>query len=96
MKGLLPKLIAALGAIKDDSKQIPIAPFTHVVPEEQSNIISHNWFWPRMGQFFRSKDIVVAETGTSSFGLIDVPVSTEVTGRALIDVDPASGWYNIP
>lgn len=37
------------------------------------DIISHAWFWPRMGKFFRPKDVIVAETGTSSFGILDIP-----------------------
>lgn len=34
---------------------------------------SHVWMWPRIGQFFREKDVIVSETGTFSFGVMDVP-----------------------
>jgi pyruvate decarboxylase len=75
MKHLLPKLTVALEQFKESAKQLDVAPFTHPVPDEKSDIITHSWFWPRVGQFFRSKDIIVGETGTSNFGLIDIPVS---------------------
>jgi TPP-dependent 2-oxoacid decarboxylase len=28
-----------------------------------SSIISHEWLWPTMGNFFRPKDVIVTETG---------------------------------
>jgi pyruvate decarboxylase len=74
MKRLLPKLTAALAPFHEGAKELPVAPFEHVVPTESSDIISHDWFWPRVGKFFRPKDVILGETGTSSFGLIDIPV----------------------
>jgi pyruvate decarboxylase len=67
--------------------------------EPQGNEIKHDWFWGRMGKWFRdegeydlasppggqadkSPDVIITETGTSSFGLLNVPlpsVSTYVT-----------------
>jgi pyruvate decarboxylase len=31
--------------------------------------IEHNWIWPRFSDFLRENDIVVVESGTSSFGI---------------------------
>jgi len=73
MKHLLPKLTAALEQFKEGAKQLQIAPYDHIVPEEKSDIISHEWFWPRVAHFFRPKDVIVSETGTANFGLLDVP-----------------------
>lgn len=40
--------------------------------KDPSSTINHEWLWPTMGDsFFRPKDIIIAETGTSSFGIID-------------------------
>jgi hypothetical protein len=78
MKHLLPKLTAALEQFKEGAKQLQIAPYDHIVPEEKSDIISHEWFWPRVAHFFRPKDVIVSETGTANFGLLDVPVSDTI------------------
>ncbi|PSS06588.1 hypothetical protein PHLCEN_2v3646 [Hermanssonia centrifuga] len=73
MKHLLPKLTARLETLKGDAQQIEVPRFTHPVPQEDNETISHSWLWPRVGQFFKPGDVVVAETGTSSFGVLDVP-----------------------
>ena len=72
MKELLPKLTTHLPAY-ENAYQIPHFS-TIAVPKEDSQDISQAWFWPRMGQFFKEKDVIVAETGTSSFGVLDVPL----------------------
>ncbi|EPQ54543.1 pyruvate decarboxylase THI3 [Gloeophyllum trabeum ATCC 11539] len=74
MKRLLPKLTARLQPFKEEAKQQTVPLFKRVVPKEEDNIISQAWWWPRVGGFFKPKDIVVAETGTSSFGILDVPL----------------------
>ncbi|KAI0920093.1 hypothetical protein AcV7_006086 [Taiwanofungus camphoratus] len=76
MKRLLPKLTARLQPYRDDARALPVPPYRLPVPKEDNDIITHTWLWPRVGQFFRQKDIVVAETGTSSFGVLDVPMPT--------------------
>ena len=74
MKRLMPKLTARLQPFKGDAAALSVPKFEAPVPQEDNDIISHTWLWPRVGQFFRPKDIVVAETGTSSFGVLDVPL----------------------
>jgi len=76
-KRLLPKLTAKLAEFKEVSQKIYVPPFTYPVPNEPNDIISQAYLWPRVGQFFEPKDIVIAETGTSSFGIIDVPLPKE-------------------
>ncbi|KAF7299075.1 Pyruvate decarboxylase [Mycena indigotica] len=71
MKELLPQLTSRLQPAK---RQVAVPPFTAVLPQENNDIISQAWFWPRMGQFFKPKDVILAETGTSSFGILDVPL----------------------
>ncbi|KAI0700359.1 pyruvate decarboxylase [Cerioporus squamosus] len=74
MKRLMPKLTARLQPFKGGASELAVPKFEAPVPKEDNEIISHTWLWPRVGQFFRPKDIVVAETGTSSFGVLDVPL----------------------
>ncbi|KAI0631964.1 pyruvate decarboxylase [Trametes polyzona] len=77
MKRLLPKLTSRLQPFKDGAVQLSVPKFELPVPKEDNEIISHSWLWPRVGQFFKSKDIIVAETGTSSFGVLDIPLPNE-------------------
>jgi len=74
MKYLLPNLTARLRQFKPAQKSVEVPRFALTLPEEDNNIISHAWFWPRLGQFFKPKDIVIAETGTSSFGIMEIPL----------------------
>jgi len=39
--------------------------------KDSSSIITHEWLWPTMGTFFKPKDVIVTETGTSNFGILD-------------------------
>jgi pyruvate decarboxylase len=63
MKWLLPNLTARLQRFKDAQKAVEVPRFLVPVPPEDNNIISHAWFWPRLGHFFKPKDIIIAETG---------------------------------
>ena len=76
MKRLLPKLTARLQHFEPTAVKIPVPKFELPLPKEDNEIISQSWLWPRVGQFFRPKDIIVAETGTSSFGVLEVPFPT--------------------
>ncbi|WVR04642.1 hypothetical protein IAU60_001653 [Kwoniella sp. DSM 27419] len=61
------------------------------VPEPKGQEIKHEWFWPRVGQWFADRDIVVCETGTSSFGLTNVLLPSHSTYIAQI-LWGAIGW----
>jgi len=74
MKELLPLLTARLQPTSEVARKIPVPNFTNAVPTETDDIITQAWFWPKMGTFFKPKDVVIAETGTSSFGILDVPL----------------------
>ncbi|KAL1950660.1 hypothetical protein VTO73DRAFT_5784 [Trametes versicolor] len=74
MKRLLPKLTARLQPYKAGAAALEVPKFQFPVPKEDNEIISQSWLWPRVGQFFQEKDIIVAETGTSSFGVLDIPL----------------------
>lgn len=74
MKRLLPKLTERLQHLQPHASNLPVPRFTSLVPSESNEIISQAWLWPRVGEFFKPGDVIVAETGTSSFGILDVPL----------------------
>lgn len=74
MKSLLPKLTERLSKYQDAASRIPVPRYRLDVPKESDDKISHTYFWPRVGKFFRKLDVIVSETGTSNFGLLDVPM----------------------
>lgn len=39
--------------------------------------ITHDWLWPYIGNFFRPGDVVVSETGTASFGILETKFPPE-------------------
>ncbi|KAJ7288386.1 thiamine diphosphate-binding protein [Mycena rebaudengoi] len=71
MKQLLPQLTARL---QPAARKVSVEKFTALIPKESDDVISQAWFWPTMGTFFQPKDVIIAETGTSSFGILDVPL----------------------
>ncbi|KAG1840611.1 thiamine diphosphate-binding protein [Suillus subalutaceus] len=77
MKSLLPKLTERLSKYQEVASRIPVPHYRLDVPKESDDKISHAYFWPRVGKFFRKQDIIVAETGTSNFGVLDVPMPDE-------------------
>lgn len=53
-------------------------PIGRVEPHAPASI-TQAWFWPRIAAFLREDDIVVAEAGTSIFGVIGLPFPKGVT-----------------
>jgi len=77
MKQLLPKLTECLKDYHPYASRIPVDPFSSISPKIQDNddsIISHQYLWPRVGQFLEPEDVIVTETGTANFGILDVPL----------------------
>ncbi|KAI9636386.1 thiamine diphosphate-binding protein [Dioszegia hungarica] len=70
--------------IKADRVEVPLS-------EPKGQEIKHDWFWGRMGKFFRDDDIIITETGTSSFGLLNVPLPSKCTYVSQI-LWGAIGW----
>ena len=63
MKELLPKLTERLVRYSDRASRIEVPRFLNVIPYEDHDKISHTWFWPRVGDFFKPKDVIITETG---------------------------------
>lgn len=73
-KQLLPKLAERLQQFHTTASQIPVTPFVAKLPSDSTQVITQGWFWPRMGSYFKPHDLIVTETGTSNFGILDVPL----------------------
>jgi pyruvate decarboxylase len=73
-KQLLPKLTERLEQFHSTASQIPVAPYVAQLPSDSTQVITQRWFWPRMGSYFKSGDLIVTETGTANFGILDVPL----------------------
>ncbi|KAG6861380.1 hypothetical protein C0995_000786 [Termitomyces sp. Mi166 len=62
MKDLIPKLTERLKSFHAAASILSIPKFLNLVPHERTEIITHDFFWPRVGEFFRPKDVIVTET----------------------------------
>jgi len=63
MKHMLPKLTEKLQKVYPVASKLPVPAFVMPLPKEDGHTISHSWFWPRLGSFFKPKDIIITETG---------------------------------
>ena len=79
MNGVLRKVTVKLGPLNSPSGPSPSNQIPHSEAQSNSQVINHAWFWPRMGQWLREKDIVITETGTSNFGIFDTRFPKDVT-----------------
>ena len=85
MKGVLRKLVDKLPDLNvvdgpiASRNVIPIAEKT-----SDNSTITHAWFWPRMGQWLERDDIVITETGTSGYGVLDAHFPRGVLGISQI------------
>ncbi|MDP3562358.1 MAG: alpha-keto acid decarboxylase family protein [Legionellaceae bacterium] len=73
---VIPALIHALHGYQHKEK---IARIPQVVASPSKSHITQAWFWAKMGSFFKSHDIIIAETGTSMFGLLETAVPDHST-----------------
>ncbi|GAA5966031.1 hypothetical protein JCM8115_004804 [Rhodotorula mucilaginosa] len=77
---LLPALTKVLERKDQLSKPSPTQGLkVHIPDGPKDKMVTQAAFWPMMGQFLREDDIVVAETGTSSFGMIGTPLPKGAT-----------------
>jgi pyruvate decarboxylase len=65
MKPLFPKLTERLKRFSQLASKIPVPEFANVVAWGPTERITHAWFWPRVGEWFKGGDVIVTETGMS-------------------------------
>ncbi|BEI99613.1 hypothetical protein CcaverHIS631_0406560 [Cutaneotrichosporon cavernicola] len=49
------------------------------MPDNEDGKIVHAWLWQRMAAWFKDDDVIITETGTSSFGLLPIPLPSRCT-----------------
>ncbi|CAG8950781.1 hypothetical protein HYFRA_00002996 [Hymenoscyphus fraxineus] len=79
MRGVLRKIIENV-----DHKQLSLVPgpiAKNKFPDGESSVptITQAWIWPKIGEFLKEKDIVVTETGTANFGILETKFPKAVT-----------------
>ena len=87
MKGVLRKVIDRM-----ETRQISVEAGPKVdnaiAKSEQDisgeKIITHAWFWPRVGQWLQEKDIIITETGTANFGIWETKFPRGVTALSQV------------
>ncbi|EGV60034.1 pyruvate decarboxylase [Yamadazyma tenuis ATCC 10573] len=50
------------------------------VPEPGQKSISQQWLWYHLGEFLQKGDVIITETGTSSFGIVQTPYPPDALG----------------
>ncbi|KAL9128367.1 MAG: hypothetical protein Q9217_002946 [Psora testacea] len=85
MQGVLRKVTAKMGK---PSIQ-PGPSHGNIISEKDramsnKEVISHDWLWPRVGQWLKPDDIVVTETGTANFGIWETKFPKGVTALSQV------------
>ncbi|CAA90807.2 pyruvate decarboxylase [Schizosaccharomyces pombe] len=82
MKYILRKLLKVLDASMCHSKAAPTIGY-NIKPKHaegySSNEITHCWFWPKFSEFLKPRDVLITETGTANFGVLDCRFPKDVT-----------------
>lgn len=77
MASLLPRICESLKGHEFTGSKV--TSFENVAKKEHETQITHDWFWPTLGtKFLAPGDIIVTETGTSNFGILDTRFPKDV------------------
>ncbi|KAK6351175.1 Pyruvate decarboxylase 1, variant 2 [Orbilia javanica] len=83
MKSVLQRLLSSLDFHKirhtESAKSNPPLLKNEEVEKSSSSEITHSWFWPHIGNWLQENDVVITETGTSNFGIIETRFPKGVT-----------------
>ncbi|KAF8541914.1 thiamine diphosphate-binding protein [Trichophaea hybrida] len=81
MGQVMQKLIKTLDYSRIRTIETPL--MTNIIPRRESESISpditHAYFWPRVGQWLKEYDVVVTETGTANFGILEARFPAHVS-----------------
>ncbi|KAL8996463.1 MAG: hypothetical protein Q9169_004013 [Polycauliona sp. 2 TL-2023] len=70
MQGVLAKVVSKMGNLNVQAGPTASNKIAHEDKKMSNNeVISHDWLWPRVGQWLQPDDIVITETGTANFGI---------------------------
>ena len=85
MHGVLKKVTARMGKL---NIQAGPAPNNKIAKKDQGmsqgELITHDWLWPRVGQWLEPNDIVITETGTANFGIWETKFPEGVTALSQV------------
>lgn len=70
MKEALQKLLSVVGNVVGNYKPVPVPSFKKVEADGPNSAISQEWLWSRVSSWFREGDVIITETGTSAFGIV--------------------------
>ena len=80
MHGVLRKVTARMGKLNIEAGPTPN---NEIAKKDQGmsqkEVITHDWLWPRVGQWLKPSDIVITETGTANFGIWETKFPKGVT-----------------
>ena len=85
MSGVLKKMTAKMGKLNVQ----PSPDISNTIMDKDLEIrhnqpITHDWLWPRVGQWLEPDDIVVTETGTAEFGIWETKFPKGVTALSQV------------
>ena len=85
MQGVLRKIIDRMGKLNIEAGPAPTNEISKADGEmAQGQVISHDWLWPRVGQWMQPDDIVITETGTANFGIWETKFPKGVTALSQV------------
>lgn len=90
---MLQKLLVAIREIQLPVSLTPMLPPQPEPADADSKAITQSWIWKRLGNFTRSGDILIAESGTAQFGFPDADLPADV--RYLTQVYYGSIGYTV-
>jgi len=79
MKHLIPALIPHMRTIPSSVGVIGDAWYTSVPKPLTSKLVNQDYLWRRVSSWIKEGDVLYAETGTSSFGLLDIRLPPNVS-----------------
>ncbi|KAG9565531.1 pyruvate decarboxylase, partial [Aureobasidium melanogenum] len=82
MNGVLRKVVEKMGKLNVEAGPKPT---NRVSSQENTQVITQKYFWPRLGQWLREQDIVLTETGTANFGIWETrfPAKVQLISQVL-------------
>ncbi|KAL8698527.1 MAG: hypothetical protein Q9201_006524 [Fulgogasparrea decipioides] len=70
MQGVLKRVVEKMGKLNIQPGPKSSNEIAHKDKEvSHEHAITHDWLWPRIGQWLQPNDIVITETGTANFGI---------------------------
>lgn len=80
-KAVLQKLNSKIGPVVKDYKPYPVPSLKLTTsPSAPETPLTQEWLWTKVSSWFRPGDVVITETGTSAFGIVQSRFPNNTTG----------------